>query len=151
MRLVLLWRGTLLDAVERRIRAAGIGERVDLIDREVDVAEELSRAHVMVLATSSPRVVKAWPHSLLEALAAGRPVLTSAELAISGWVAEHSCGEVASCSPTAIGEALDRMAGDYARYRAAARDLDLSEFSIARYVASYRQLYERLLASDSRG
>jgi glycosyltransferase involved in cell wall biosynthesis len=149
MRLVLLWRGVLVSAARRRIAAAGIGDRVDLIDGEVDVAEALGGVHVVVLATSSPRVVKAYPHSLLEALAAGRPVLTSGVLAIARWVREHGCGEVAACSPTAIGESLDRLANNYGRYRGATEDLDLSGFSTAVHLASYRALYERVLSGST--
>jgi glycosyltransferase involved in cell wall biosynthesis len=146
MRLVLLWRGVLSAPAKRRIEAAGLAERVDLICRPVDVPQILEQVHLVILATTSPRVVKSYPHSLLESLAAGRPVLTSPQLAIARWIDTTGCGEVVECAPDPLGQALDRLMGDYERYRAAATSLDMERFSITAYVNSHRRLYERLVS-----
>lgn len=144
MRLILLWRGVLRREAERRVAAAGLAGRVEILDGAVDVTGALARAHAVVLTVRSPRVVKAFPHSLLEGLAAGRPVVTSPQLAIAGLVRESGAGLVVDCDATALGAALDRLAADFARFRAAANDIDLGPFSRQRYVDSYRELYQRL-------
>ncbi|MCZ6727829.1 MAG: glycosyltransferase [Acidobacteria bacterium] len=146
MRLILLWRGVLTEAAQRRIETAGLEKRVELIRRPVDVARVLGRVHIVVLATTSPRVVKAYPHSLLEGLAAGRPILTSPQLAIAEWIRARGGGEVVECAPDPLGSALDRLMADYEPYRAAARGLDLGRFSITTYVDSYHQLYQSLMS-----
>ena len=144
LRLVLLWRGVLLAEIERRVGRAGLGDRVEIVAGAVDVAEALGRAHVVVLAATSRRVVKAYPHSLLEGLAAGRPVLTSPEIALSDWVRDRGCGVVAACSPAALGAALDRLERDYPAYRAATAGLDLEAFSRASCLSAYRELFTSL-------
>ncbi len=141
MRLVLLWRGVLASEIDRRVRAAKLEDRVEVIHQSVDPAAVLARAHAALLVTSSPRVVKAFPHSLLEALAAGRPIITNPELGIAALVRDNGCGELAFCTASAIGGALDRLAQDYSRYRTAARSLDLESFTVERYLAAYRALY----------
>jgi glycosyltransferase involved in cell wall biosynthesis len=149
MRLVLLWRGVLLPEIERRIRRRGLSGRVELIAGQVDVTEPLSRAHVVALATTSPRVVKAYPHSLLEGLAAGRPVLTSPTVSLAQMVRDHRCGEVTGCTPETVGAALDRLQSDFPRYQAAVAALDLTEFSIASYLRSYGDLFATVRAGGA--
>jgi glycosyltransferase involved in cell wall biosynthesis len=149
MRLILLWRGVLVDAARRRVAAAGLGGRVEIVDRPTDVTAALARAHAVVLVASSPRVVKAFPHSLLEGLAAGRPVVTSSSLAIADLVRDSGAGIISDCEKGALGAALDRLAGDLQRYRDAALGLDLRRFSRGHYLAAYRALYERLAATAS--
>ncbi len=145
-RLVLLWRGVLLAEAERRIEKRGLGDRVELVAGAVDITEALSRVHVVALAATSPRVVKAYPHSLLEGLAAGRPVLTSPVIALAQKVLDHRCGEVAACTPRALGGALDRLESDYASYRAAAAGLDLEDFSIGSHLDAYGDLFATVAA-----
>jgi glycosyltransferase involved in cell wall biosynthesis len=147
LRLVLLWRGALRRTVERRIAASGLTDRVVLLDGAVDVAQTLEQVHAVVLVVSSRRVVKAFPHSLLEGLAAGRPVITSPLLAISRLVADSGAGLVAECDAEALGSAVDRLQSEYGRYRAAAEALDLGPYSLSRHLDSYRALYERLAPS----
>lgn len=150
MRLILLGRGVLRRAHERRLDRRGMRERCEFIDATVRPETLLARTHVTVLAPSSPRVVKAYPHSLLEALAAGRPIVTSDRLAISEWVRDHGCGEVVEPDARSMGTALDRIAADYPVYARTTAGLDLSEFSIATCVSSYRSLYESALAAPGR-
>ena len=146
MRLVLLWRGMLAAEIDRRVRAAKLEDRVEVIHERVDPAAVLRRAHAAILVTSSPRVVKAFPHSLLEALAAGRPIITNPELGIAALVRENGCGELAFCTANAIGGALDRLAEHYSGYRAAARSIDLGAFTVDSYLTAYRALYTTLIA-----
>lgn len=145
MRLILLGRGVLGAQTRRRLHQARLESRTEFIDTTVRPEDVLRRAHVTVLAPSSSRVVKTFPHSLLEALAAGRPVLTSDRLAIADWVLAHGCGEVVDPGTEALGRGLDRLAADYARYREAVARLDMSTFSAARCRAAYGRLYDRTL------
>ena len=77
VRLVFLWRGVLLREVIARVMDAGLAERVEILQDRVDVSRVLIRAHASVVLAEAPGLVKAYPHSLLEALAAGRPVVIS--------------------------------------------------------------------------
>ncbi len=75
LRLIFLWRGLHVGKMERRVAQRGLGERVTIINRQVDVNEVLAQVHAAIVLADDTRLVKAYPHSLLEALAAGKPVL----------------------------------------------------------------------------
>jgi glycosyltransferase involved in cell wall biosynthesis len=151
MRLIILWRGVLRSTLEARLRAAGLAARTEVLAERVKPEEVLARAHAAVLVPSSPRVVKAFPHSLLEALAAGRPVLTSDQLALADWTEERGCGLVVPPTADGIGRGLDRLAADYGAFRRATTALDMSAFSVSRCVATYRDLYQRILGAPLEG
>ncbi len=78
IRLTLVGDGELRAAIEARIAALGLGDAVTLVgwQDQKGVAQALARAHVLLL----PSFAEGLPVVLMEALAAGRP-------AISTWVA----------------------------------------------------------------
>ena len=149
MRLVVLGRGVLHRPIARLIARRRMSDRCEFIGETVTLEKLMNRVHVAVLAPTSPRVVKAFPHSLLEALAAGRPVITSNRLAIADWVSQHGCGEVVEPEATSVGAALDRIAAGYPDYALATGRLDMSPFAMARSIASYRALYATTLAASA--
>ena len=95
VRLVLLWRGVLLPEVVARVRRLGLSERVEILRDRVDVSQVLARVHAAVVLAGRPGLVKAYPHSLLDALAAGRPVMVSAGNPMAEYVRET--GAAGSC------------------------------------------------------
>ena len=71
VKLILLWRGVLLDDLMARIRRLGIEQRVEIVNEHVDVNVYLARAHATVLVAKSGDVVKSYPHSLVGIVACG--------------------------------------------------------------------------------
>jgi hypothetical protein len=71
LRLTFLWRGVLADAMAQRVAAAGVADRVRVFDALVDVNQVLAGVHAAVVLAEHGAIVKAYPHSLLDALAAG--------------------------------------------------------------------------------
>ncbi len=148
LRLVLLWRGVHERAIRRRIAASPARARLELVVERIDVARVMARCHAVVLLATSPRVVKAFPHSLVEALGAGRPVVTTDRLAIGPWVAQRGCGlaleEGLEGLDEALAAALARLRTRYEAYRKAALEIDLTAFSEERYVTLHRELFSQL-------
>lgn len=81
LHLTLLWRGLLVEEIRRRIRALGIDERVTVVDETVDVNEQLARVHAAAIFASAAGIIKSYPHSLLDSLAAGNPCLPTVKSA----------------------------------------------------------------------
>ena len=94
VRLVFLWRGVLLPELVARVRRFEVSERVEILRDRVDVSEVLARVHAAVVLAGQPGLVRAYPHSLLEALAAGRPVLVSDGNPMAEYVRATGCGRV---------------------------------------------------------
>jgi glycosyltransferase involved in cell wall biosynthesis len=144
LHLTLLWRGLLRDEIERRVHQLGLAERVCIIDRTVDVDDALANVHAAALLPTRPGLVKAYPHSLLDALAGGKPVLVSPALPMADYVAQTGCGLVVDAvTPAAIGAALDQLRLRYPDLVSAARTVGPRDFTLAQAEAAAATIYAR--------
>jgi glycosyltransferase involved in cell wall biosynthesis len=142
LRLVFLWRGVLFEEMQARVAQYGLEDRVEVINEWVDVNEVLARVHAAVVLADDPTLVKAFPHSLLEALAVGRPVLVSRALPMADYVDDKGCGQVvAAVSPREVLKALAQLEARYEICQAAASEAGKDSFSKEALVESYGQLY----------
>ena len=138
----LVMRGSFRETATRKAEALSITDRMTILDGAQDIATHMAEADCAILAASTPEVVKAWPHSLLEALAAGRPVITSRQLPIADFVAETGCGTVMDAiSGEAVVKAAESIAADMPAYRSAAERFSWQDFSPQTMVDSYMALY----------
>ncbi|MCB0116434.1 MAG: glycosyltransferase, partial [Caldilineaceae bacterium] len=145
LHLTLLWRGVLTDEIHRRIAAADVQDRVTLHDGLVDVDSVLATVHAAVVMATTANIVKAYPHSLLDALAAGKPVLVSRVIPMSNYVEEHGCGQVVDAvTPASLLAAMDRLLNDYESAVATARAIGRRDFSEGAMIESYRTVYNQL-------
>ncbi len=146
LRLVCLWRGVLYDEFMKMIEDRGIADRVEVVNEKADVNELLQRVHAAVVLADDPGIVKAYPHSLLEALAAGKPVIASSAIPISDYVERNGCGRrVNAIIPGAIVKAVRDIIADYDAFRARALSAGRRDFSMATMIASHRRLYESII------
>jgi glycosyltransferase involved in cell wall biosynthesis len=140
--LILLWRGRLIDQLRDRIVRHGIGDRVEVVTHRVNVDDYLRRAHAAVLLAKRGDIVKAYPHSLIESLVAGKPVILSDALPMADYVRQERCGivihEVSSEMLMAAIETLKRGYDDLAHK---ARSIGSHAFSQRVMIDSYRDLY----------
>jgi len=145
LRIIFLWRGVLRDEMEQRIQAAGVADQVDVLDEVVDVNQVLGRAHTGVLVTSKARHVKAFPHSLIESLAAGKPVITSTCLPIGNYVEKHRCGlSINGVNLHSFLDALRNLRANYETYQAAALRTGGHDFEVNAMVTAYQDLLGNL-------
>jgi glycosyltransferase involved in cell wall biosynthesis len=145
LRLVFLWRGVLLPELVARVRQLELSARVEILSERVDVADVLTRVHASVVLAERPGLVKAYPHSLLEALAAGRPVVVSDGNPMADYVRETGCGRVVpGLSAPGLVEAIRHLRQDYETYRTRAREVGKRDFSLEEFVTVHRRLYQAL-------
>jgi len=129
-----------------------VGRQVEVINRRVDVNQVLSTVHGSIALTTDPSIIRPYPHSLLESLAAGKPVLVSKEIPMSDYVAGTGCGVVVeSNEPAAILDAVASFVDQYAGMQRSAREVGQRDFAQQRMVASFQAVYEHVLAQHGRG
>jgi glycosyltransferase involved in cell wall biosynthesis len=146
LRLVFLWRGVLADEMRHRVLRMDLDNQVTVLNRFVDVNSVLAGVHASITLANSPGIVKSYPHSLLESLAAGKPVLVSRAIPMADYVEQTGCGRVVdSVSPTHILAAIESLAAKYATLRESAQEVGHRDFSEDRLVDSSRDMYERVL------
>jgi glycosyltransferase involved in cell wall biosynthesis len=142
LRLILLWRGVLADELARRVAVLRIGDRFEIVDRKVDISSYFARVHATVLLAKRGGVVKSFPHSLLESLFAGKPVLLSNTIAMSEYVSGHGCGVVVDrMELAAVAAAIDILMRDYEELSFNAAQSNPAEFSVEAMIENHRRLY----------
>jgi glycosyltransferase involved in cell wall biosynthesis len=144
-RAALVGDGPELPEVAASVEARGLASRVELLGAREDVAGVLGRSDIFVLSSLS----EGFPVSILEAMAAGLPVVATAVGGVAEAVVDGETGLlVPAADPDALAEALDRLVADpglQRRYGEAGRARALRFFDVPRYRAAHLDLYRREL------
>jgi glycosyltransferase involved in cell wall biosynthesis len=133
-------------AIEREIQLLGLEKHVRLLGWQSDLSSSFSRWDIY----AQPSLEDAFPISVLEAMAAGLPVVASAvgglpelvENGVTGWL-------VPPRDPAALAERIEALLLDPSKSKGmgdAGRVRARENFSAARMVASVQNLYDELLA-----
>jgi glycosyltransferase involved in cell wall biosynthesis len=142
LRLILLWRGVLADEVARRVERLAIGNRVEIVNRKVDVNDYFKKAHATVLLSENGGLVKSYPHSLIESLVAGKPVLLSDTIAMAHYVRSRQCGVVVQgMGVRTLISSIETLMRGYERFSGNAALIGKHVFPIDTMVESYRHIY----------
>jgi glycosyltransferase involved in cell wall biosynthesis len=132
-------------AVEAELRRLGLEGRVQLLGERSDVRQLLSTAHLFVLSSDSEGL----PISVLEAMAAGLPVVASAVGGVPELVVHGETGLLVPPRDTrALADALDRLLVDAdlrRRFGAAARSRAGTLFDVPSFHRAHLDLYMREL------
>lgn len=131
-------------AVEAAVRRCSLGDRIELLGERADVAVQLGRSDVFVLPSRS----EGMPMSVLEAMAAGLPVVASAVGGVPELIGD--AGVLAPAGDVeALAAALDRVVGDRELRRAlgaAARRRVTERFDVSAFHAAHLAVYRDALA-----
>ncbi len=129
-----------------RARDRAILDRVEFVGWLDDPTPELGAADVFVL----PSRYEGLPLSIIEAMFAELAIVATDVGSVGELILDNETGLlVGPDDASAVSEAIDVLAGDAAlrrRLGSAARTRALEHFSLEGMVASYKALYERLLA-----
>ncbi|HXV13402.1 MAG TPA: glycosyltransferase [Candidatus Krumholzibacteria bacterium] len=147
VRVLLAGDGERRGALEALALSLGIRGDVEFLGVRRDVARLLHASDVVVL----PSVVEALPMALLEAMAAGTPVIASAVGSVPELVQDGRTGLLippcdAASLADRIGVILDDAAGA-ARMRDGARECVVGRYSIDETAARYGDLFEDVVAA----
>ncbi len=145
LHLTFLWRGVLSHELHRRIRERGLADRVEVVDRLVDVDRVLAGVHATVNLADRGDIVKAYPHSLMESLAAGKPVLVSRAIPMAAYVEAKRVGRVVDeVSSESLLAALGELLETYPELSRRALEHGRRDFSLATMIDSFATVYRSI-------
>jgi glycosyltransferase involved in cell wall biosynthesis len=148
LKLVFLWRGVLADEMDQRVQRMNLSDQVTVLHRQVDVNSVLAGVHASIALASDPAILKSYPHSLIESLAAGKPVLVSQAIPMADYVARTGCGQVVEqVSPDSLLASVEALRGNYGAHLEAAREVGQRDFCLDGMLESFGQVYERVLGA----
>lgn len=144
-RLLLVGKGGLQSEVEKRVRALGVAGKVRLLGLRTDIPEILNAADVFVLSSD-------WegnPLSIMEAMSAGKPVISTAVGGVPELVEDSKTGvltlpgdvkSLAQAMRYLLEDSEARTSMGTASVQAA-----LSRFDVAVMAKAYGELYETMV------
>jgi len=142
---ILVWRERHHEALRDLIAGAGV-DNVSVINGYVeDMGALYDSAHATMLPGLDYTSFKPAPHSALESLGHGKPLLVTPTSSIADLVAQWRCGIV--FEPTAAGfeEAVRNLMGHYQELQENCHRTVEACFSKEAFIEKYRLLYEELL------
>lgn len=146
LRVVFLWRGVLGEKMARLVKEMNLTNQVTILDGQVDVNRVLASVHAGIALATTQGIVKSYPHSLLDTLAAGKPVLVSRAIPMADDVEEKGCGRVIEqVTPESILAAIQALMNRYHSCQQAACQVGQRDFTQQDMVASFQAAYEAVL------
>ena len=144
MRLVIVGDGPLRAALAAKVAASGLGEQVWLPGARSDIAQLMRSFSVFALSS----IAEGTPVTLLEAMACGLPVVSTAVGGIPELVLDNVTGKLVAAGDTAaLAAALAEYAGDpalAAHHGSAGRARIERHYSVTAMVQAYSALYDTL-------
>jgi glycosyltransferase involved in cell wall biosynthesis len=148
---VLAGDGAEREGLERLAAETGLGSRVTFLGHRDDVPQLLACAHLVVL----PSLAEGFPLAVLEAMAAGRPVVATRVGDVADAIRDGETGIlVEPGDPAALAAAIDAVLSDpelAARLGNAAANHAHEQFGAAEMVARITSVYDELLDVSRRG
>jgi glycosyltransferase involved in cell wall biosynthesis len=148
IRLLIVGEGKKRAAIEREINGGPHGDRFLMLGQRTDVHRLLAAADAFLLTSVSEGI----PVTIIEAMAAGVPVVATAVGGIPELITDQVSGLLASAGDAeGIADSLVRLAADAnLRNQLAARaKLDAqTNFSEERMILDYDQVYQEMLATS---
>ena len=144
LRCIMAGPGELMAECERKIAAAGLGDRAEILGARSDVPQLLARMDAYVLASDSEGL----PIALVEAMAAEKVCIAS-DVGGIGELIDHGVNGLllrdnTAAELVAMLEPVLSRPTDYLSMRHAARDTAERDFSLETMMAAYRSLLDEV-------
>jgi glycosyltransferase involved in cell wall biosynthesis len=145
IRFLLVWR----ERNHRKLRELLGGApppNIEILNGYIDNMDEVYQsAHATILPGLTANSLKPCPHSAIESLAHGKPVLISRPTSISRLIEKKGCGVVFDATVDSLEKGILTLTANYDRFREKCHSTIEENFSATFFLERYRQIYERML------
>jgi glycosyltransferase involved in cell wall biosynthesis len=141
----LLWRKKHLDRIKDQIDTLKL-KNVVLQDEIVsDVMQFFEQSNATILVPTKEDACKPCPHSIVESLAVGRPVIVSRFVGIADLIQQEKCGVVCDGVKENLLAAIEKLRTSYSVYQRRCRVTAEHYFSSSKFIHQYEKLYSEFL------
>lgn len=145
---ILAWRRYNRNEVESWIANANV-ENITVVDGVVDMSSLYDAAHVAILPGLDYASFKPSPHSAIESLAHGKPVLLSRVTSLADIVSDQKCGVVFEPTVEGLEKAIVTAMNEYETLQRNCHTCIRNQFSPDIFLKKYRDLYHGILSERS--
>lgn len=147
IRLVLIWRGVEADYMKQLLSDSGLEDQVRFINEKVDIQKYYRQSHATILLCDKEGVLKNYPHSLMESICSGRPVIMSNLTELATEVKKNKLGVISEAnSIEALHRSIMEIRANYQQYQNRCSLFDTSIFDQREYVEKLRSIYQESLS-----
>ena len=144
--LTLIWRGVDADYMQQLIERDHLQDRVHLINQKVSMQRYYDQSHATLLLCDQKGVLKNYPHSLMESICCGRPVILSATTELARMVESHSLGVIMNdYSIDTLNESVQELKSSYHIYQSNCQSFDKDRIDKTRYHREIQNVYQKVL------
>jgi len=139
---IMLWRNVLLEKIKNKIKKDNL-KNVLLVNKYIEnMNDAFAQAHATIMPYMQEND-KSCPLSLIESLAAGKPVIVSDKVGVSDIIKKEKCGVVFKNEKDIV-SAVKELKKNYRDYQKNCRKTALKYFSIERFIKDYQVIYHEL-------
>ncbi|WP_447971738.1 glycosyltransferase [Nitrospira sp. M1] len=145
---VFVWREKNLPELQEHIHRLQV-KNVEVKNGVIEMDQVYQSVHATILPGLEYHSIKPSPHSGIESLAWGKPVLVSAPSSLAPLVAKFQCGLVFEPNVESLKTAIQQLIKNYDDYAVNCHPVIEKNFSKETFVAKYQQLYLDMMDSMS--
>lgn len=145
VRFVLVWRERNYDKLAHLLAEADVSN-VEVLNGYIPNMDEVyASVHAAILPGLASNSLKPCPHSGLDALAHGKPVLVSQPTSIADLIQKNQCGIAFEPTVECLGKAILQLVENYDLFQENCHATIKRTFSTDYFLAQYRQIYNDML------
>jgi glycosyltransferase involved in cell wall biosynthesis len=145
VRFVLVWRESNYEKLANLLAEANVSNIEVLNGYIPDMEEVYASVHAAILPGLATNSLKPCPHSGLDALAHGKPILVSQPTSIADLIQKNRCGLAFEPSVECLEQCVLELVQNYDLYQKNCHPTITRNFSPDYFLAQYRQIYNTML------
>ncbi|TES97912.1 glycosyltransferase family 1 protein [Patescibacteria group bacterium] len=147
LKVIFLWRGIAYKEMLQLVKKEGLENQVEIINQLVKPEEYLEKSAGAIATFMETKGNKAYPNSIIESLAAGRPVIVSTVMPIAEIVKKNNCGVVVKPDPESLFKGVQEY---FQNYQKLAKNCckTATLFSEERLLKDYQNIYQKVLCKN---
>lgn len=142
---IFLWRGVCLQEMKDLIRFKEVKDKVSVINEAANVPFLMKEINTTIAPFRTYENCRAYPTSIIESLAAGKPVIVSDQIPISAIIEREECGVVVKPTKEGIVAGFENLRLKYQQYQKNCIRTAQKYFSHKRLLRDYAALYQKII------